>query len=195
MTSSHVTHQRSRLRRAASRRCATKGTSTRIKTHPGSRISRGLRLLVAVVGLSILTLTLAATPAHAALVCQGDGGQCVIVPDTAQTPLGLVTVTVSTSNVVTVFLDPSSPRTVVFGLPFGYPPGPPVIPGYARTSITTDAGVINIDTIQSPPGPPTRFSLPNVAVISIYPPGPPVRAHTSGTTVTFTPISPPGPPT
>ena len=161
-----------------------------------NRKSKCFRSVAAVVvGLGVLTLSLTAPAAQAGEVCDPGGDHCVIVPDPVQTPLGLVTITVSTTNVVTVHLEPSLPRTKVFGIPFGYPPGPPAIPGYARTSISTTAGGINIDTILIPPGPPSRFSLPNVAIISIIPPGPPCRATTAGTTVTFTPITPPGPPT
>ena len=104
-----------------------------------------------------------------------------------------MTVTASPTDVVTVHLAPTAP-TVVFGIPFGFPAGPPTVPGYTRTSINTAGGLISVDTIQIPPGAPGRFSLPNIAVISILPPGPPCRATTSGTTVVFTPIIPPGPP-
>lgn len=166
----------------------------RIYSRLGSRTSKFLKSLAVVVGLGMLTLSLTTPSAQAGEVCDPGGDQCVIVPDPVQTPLGLVSFTISTTNVVTVHLEPNSPRTKVFGLPFGYPPGPPAIPGYARTSVATTAGVINIDTILIPPGPPGRFSLPSIAVISIIPPGPPCRATTSGTTVTFTPITPPGPP-
>jgi hypothetical protein len=81
----------------------------------------------------------------------------------------------------------------VFGVPFSYPPGPPIIPNLARASVTTSAGVIDIDTITIAPGPPGRFTLPNLVVISIHPPSP-CRAKVTGTTVVFTPVIPPGPP-
>jgi hypothetical protein len=93
-------------------------------------------------------------------------------------------------NVVTVQLTPTAPRTLVLGIPFAIPPGPPGFPGYSRTSITTEGGVVNIDTFLAPPGTPTWSGL---AVVSIHPPGP-CRVQTSGTTVVFTPIIPPGPP-
>ncbi len=52
---------------------------------------------------------------------------------------------------------------------------------------------MNIDTFLIPPGPLGLFARPNLAIISIHPPGP-CRVATSGTTVVFTPIIPPGPP-
>ena len=133
-----------------------------------------------------------AAPASAASVCDPGTDICVVVPDTVQTPLGPVTVTVSAENVVTVQLTPTAPNTVVFGIPFAIPPGPPGLPGYTRTSITTTGGVVNIDTFLVPPGPPGRFALPNLAIVSIHPPGP-CRVSANGTTVVFTPIIPPGP--
>jgi hypothetical protein len=142
-----------------------------------------------------------AAPVSAAAVCNPGGDVCVVYPDSVQTPLGLVSVTASVANVVTVHLDPSAPNTLVFGVPFSFPagpqcmvpPGPPCVPGYARTTIATSGGLVTIDTIQSPPGPPNRFSIPSLAIISIHPPSP-CRARTSGTTVVFTPIFLPGPP-
>jgi hypothetical protein len=135
---------------------------------------------------------LGAAPALAAVVCNTDSDVCVVVPDTVQTPLGLVTVTADSANVVTVHLDATSP-TFVFGVPFSYPPGPPVLPGYTRTTIDTTGGLVTIDTIQMPPGPPTRIAIRNIAIISIHPPSP-CRARTTGSTVVFTPRYPPGPP-
>ncbi|WP_295692602.1 hypothetical protein [Lapillicoccus sp.] len=157
-------------------------------------IRRVTQIVAVLAGVGILTLGLAVTPATAATVCNPGGDICVVVPDTVQTPLGLVTVTVSATNVATVHLAPNTANVLVFGVPFAIPPGPPGLPGYTRTSVATTAGVINIDSIVVPPGPPGRFALPNLAVISIIPPGPPCRATTSGTTVVFTPIIPPGPP-
>jgi hypothetical protein len=151
-----------------------------------------LRTVALIAGFSILSLGLAVSPATAASVCDPAVDSCVVVPYTAQTPLGLVTVTISATNVATVHLTPTTPNTLVFGVPFGYPPAPPSIPGYARTSISTTAGLINIDTVIIPAGPLSRFTLPSIAVISIIPPGPPCRASTSGTTVVFTPIARPG---
>ena len=166
--------------------------------HRLASFGRRLGPLVLAAGLTAGSLAgLAATPANADTCADS----CVVVPGTVQTPLGLVTVTASAANVVTVHLDPSAPNTLVFGIPFSFPagtscaipPGPPCIPGYARTTISTSGGLVIIDTFQTPPGPPNRFALPNLAIISIHPPGP-CRAHTSGTTVVFTPITPPGPP-
>jgi hypothetical protein len=107
-----------------------------------------------------------------------------------QTPLGPVTIAVSAANVVTVQLTPTAPSTFVIGIPFAIPPGPPGLPGYARTSITTAGGEVDIDTFLAPAN---GFALPNLAIVSIHPPGP-CRVRTSGTTVVFTPITPPGPP-
>ena len=132
----------------------------------------------------------AAAPASAASVCDPGADFCV-VSDTVQTPLGPVTLSVSAGNVVTVQLTPTSPSTLVFGIPFAIPPGPPGLPGYTRTSVATAGVVVNIDTYL--PGAPSPFALPSLAVVSIHPPGP-CRVSTSGTTVVFTPIIPPGPP-
>jgi hypothetical protein len=132
---------------------------------------------------------LAASPASAATVCAPGTDTCVIT-GSVQTPLGPVTIAVSAANVVTVQLSPTAPRTLVIGIPFAIPPGPPGLPGYARTSITTAGGVVNIDTFLAPPGEATWFDL---AVVSIHPPSP-CRVQTSGTTVVFTPVIPPGPP-
>jgi hypothetical protein len=136
-----------------------------------------------------------AAPVSAATVCNPGGDACVIYPDSVQTPLGVVTVSVSAADVVTVHLAPAAPNTLVLGVAVSFPPGPPCmlppgppcIPGYARTTIETAGGLVVIDTLQSPVGPTSRFALPNLAVISIHPPNP-CRAHTVGTTVVFTPI-------
>jgi hypothetical protein len=106
---------------------------------------------------------------------------------------GPVTVTVSAGNVVTVQLAPAAPGGLVFGIPFAIPPGPAALPGYARTSIATAGGEVDIDTVLTPPGSPSRFALPNLAIVSIHPPGP-CHVRTNGTTVVFTPTFPPGPP-
>ena len=143
------------------------------------------------VGLAVTTLTaLAAAPASAVSLCDAGADYCV-VSATAQTPLGPAIITVSAQNVVTVQLIPVYPSTLVFGIPFAVPPGPPGLPGSVRTSITTAGGVVNIDTY--PPGPPSRFAAPGLAFVSIHPPGP-CLVRTSGTTVVFTPIIPPGAP-
>jgi hypothetical protein len=155
--------------------------------------ARWLKILALAACLSLVSLNLTTSTANAATTCDPADDTCVVVPDTAQTPLGLVTVTVSASHVVTVHLDPVKTNIIVFGVPFGYPAAPSAIPGYARTSIPTSGGLINIDTIAVPPGPVARFSFPSVAVISIIPPGPPCRATQTGTTVVFTPITQPGP--
>ena len=134
--------------------------------------------------------------ASASTVCDPGGDVCVVYPDSVQTPLGLVSVTVSPAGVVSVQLTPTSASTVVIGVPFTVPVGwlPGCPGGCGRTSIDTPGGLVSIDTIVYPPGPPSRLTWPNVAVISIHPPGP-CRASTTGTTVTFTPIQfPPGPP-
>lgn len=152
---------------------------------------RRVSTVVLAVGLTVVGLgALGAAPAGAATVCTAD--VCVVVPDTVQTPLGLVTVTVSPTQVVTVHLEPVAPNTLVIGVPFTLPPGVLVSGcpgGCSRTTIDTAGGVVAIDTIQFPP----RFTRPSLAIISIHPPSP-CRARTIGTTVTFTPIIPPGPP-
>jgi hypothetical protein len=161
----------------------------------GKRPNHRIGSLLLAVALTASALTaLAAAPATAATACDPGSDTCVILPDTVQTPLGPVTVTVSTGNVVTVQLDPTAPNTLVFGIPFAIPPGPPAAPQYVRQSIVTAGGIVNIDTILAPPGPPRLFAMPSLAIISIHPPGP-CRVSANGTTVVFTPIFPPGPPT
>ncbi len=57
--------------------------------------------VMVVVSTTLAALTgLGATTADAASVCTGD--LCVVVPDIVQTPLGLATITVSATDVVTV---------------------------------------------------------------------------------------------
>jgi hypothetical protein len=162
---------------------------SRCRTGP-RRAWRGL--LTAGFAAVITVSGLAAVPASAATVCTADA--CVVVPDTLQTPLGLATVTVSTTNVVTVGFVPTTPNTLVIGSPFTLPPVAGCPGGCSRTSISlvTTAGVVNIDTIVFPPGPPGRFTLPNLVIVSLmFPPGPPGRVHTQGTTVVFTPAAVP----
>jgi hypothetical protein len=169
--------------------------SASLRDRPRWLFPRRLGPMVLAAGLTLgAILGLGAAPAGAATVCTGD--TCVVLPDSVQTPLGPVTVTVSATNVVTARLDPVSPNTWVVGVPFTLPPGALVSScpgGCSRTTIDTTGGVVTIDTIQFAPGPASRFSLPNLAIISIHPPNP-CRATTHGTIVTFTPISPPGPP-
>ena len=157
---------------------------------PGRRVAS----LLLVAGLTVGAMTaLAAPPAHAASVCSPGADICVIA-DAVQTPLGPVTIAVSGANVVTVQLTPTAPSTLVIGIPFAIPPGPPGLPGYARTSITTAGGVVSIDTFLAPPAAANSLVLPGLAIVSIHPPGP-CRVRTTGTAVVFTPIFPPGPPT
>jgi hypothetical protein len=157
---------------------------------PRKRPGRRVASLVLAAGLTFSGMTvLAASPASAATVCDPGTDTCVIT-DSVSTPLGPVTIAVSAANVVTVQLTPAAARTLVLGIPFAIPPGPPGLPGYARTSITTAGGVVNIDTFLAPPGAATWFDL---AVVSIHPPSP-CRVRTIGTTVVFTPVIPPGPP-
>ena len=159
------------------------------RKRPGRRVAS----LLLAAGLAVSALTaLAASPASAASVCAPGTDTCVIT-DSVNTPLGPVTIAVSAANAVTVQLIPAAPRTLVIGIPFAFPPGPPTLPGYARTSITTTGGVVDIDTFLAPPGAANSFALPALAVVSIHPPGP-CRVRTSGTTVVFTPVIPPGPP-
>ena len=159
------------------------------RKRPGRRVAS----LLLIAGLTVsATTALAASPASAASVCAPGTDTCVIT-DAVQTPLGPVTIAVSATNVVTVQLTPTAPSTLVIGIPFAFPPGPPTLPGYARTSIATAGGVVNVDTFLTPPGAANGFALPDLAVVSIHPPGP-CRVRTSGTTVVFTPVIPPGPP-
>lgn len=167
-----------------------------LRPHRQSNLRRVGSMLL---GAGLLAATVVAglpAAASASTVCDPAGDVCVVYPDSVQTPLGLVTVTASSANVVTVHLEPTSPNTLVVGVPFTVParwllgcPG-----GCTRTTIDTSGGLVTIDTFAFPPGPPTRIALPSLAFVSIHPPGP-CRASTSGTTVTFTPIqTPPGPP-
>jgi hypothetical protein len=161
------------------------------------RTLSGFRMLLVVTLLAMVPAALATSSASADSSCSAD--VCVVgsAVSTVSTPLGLVTVTIGSTNVATVQLAASLPNTVVVGIPFAYPPGPPTLPGYTRRTVNTTVGVINIDTVVFPPGPPTRLAIPGLALVSIHPPGP-CRAHTTGTTVTFTPLAqvfPPGPPT
>jgi hypothetical protein len=159
------------------------------------RVTRPMTAIA--VGLTISAVTmLGASPALAYTVCTGD--LCVVYPDSVQTPLGVLTVTVSADNVVTAQLDPATPNTEVVGTigSSTIAPGCTVEctdQGYTRTWIDTAGGPISIDTFQIPPGPPARTALPNRAIISLHPPGP-CRVATTGTTVVFTRLIPPGPP-
>lgn len=154
--------------------------------------------LLATIGLSVVGIAgFAAAPAGAVTSCDPGSDVCVVQPDVLQTPVGIVTVTVGESNVVTVQLAPASPNSLMFGIPFAIPPGPPAkaasngLPAYARTSLDTPAGLVVVDTVVFPV---SRFALPNLAIVSIHPPGP-CKARTDGMTVVFTPLFPPGPPT
>ncbi len=159
-----------------------------------SWLGRGLGSMVLAVGLTVGTLAgPGAAPAYAATACDPASDLCVVVPDTVQTPLGVVSVSVGDGNIVTVRLDPTTSTTRVLGVPFSYPQVAGCPGGCSRTSIDTSGGLVTIDTFQFPPGPPTRAALPSLAVISIHPPSP-CRVRTTGTTVVFTPIIPPGPP-
>jgi hypothetical protein len=148
--------------------------------------SHRLTSVLASIGLTLATLVGTGAAANAATTCDPAGDVCVVTPDTVQTPLGLVSVTVSDAKVVTVHLDPSSANTLVFGVPFSLPGGLVAsCPGVCgRTTIDTSGGLVTIDTIQFRTG---RFTLPNLAIISIHPPGP-CRVRVTGTTVVFTPI-------
>ena len=168
-------------------------------SRPRPTLRRRTASLLMTVGLSAVVVAgIGSTPALAATTCDPGADQCSVVPDSVQTPLGLVTVTVSEGNVVTVALTPTSPGTVLLGIPFALPPGPPCrttgnacgLPGHAQASIDTTGGLVVIDTVIWPT---SRLALPNLAIVSIHPPGP-CRAQTNGMTVVFTPIVPPGPP-
>ena len=148
--------------------------------------ARSIRSSAATLVVAIVPLIgFAAPAAHADTAC---GDSCTI-GGTVQTPLGAVTVTTTPTNVVTVQLAPTKPGTLVFGVPFAVPPGPPGLPGYTRTTIqTATAGTISVDTYLAPSGPRWFATLPNLAIISIHPPGP-CRVETAGDTVVFTPIA------
>lgn len=165
----------------------------RLASPPRKPRGRRVTSLLLAAGLTLSAMTVfLASPASAGSVCDPGTDICAIT-DTVQTPLGPVSIAVSAASIVTVQLSPAAPRTLVFGIPFAVPPGPPGLPGYARTSITTAGGVVDIDTFLAPPGMASWFALPNLAIISIHPPSP-CRVVTSGTTAVFTPIVPPGPP-
>jgi hypothetical protein len=138
--------------------------------------------------LAALALAVGATVAFAVPVAADTCTDTCVAGQSVQTPAGLVTVTVSTGNVVTVVLAPTKPNTLLFAVPFAIPPGPPCTPSYCRTSVDTGgAGIVNIDTVVFPQGPLSRFSLPNLVVISIHPPSP-CRVAVTGFTVVFTPL-------
>ena len=61
----------------------------------------------------------------------------------------------------------------------------------SRRSCWSPDSLVSIDTFLTPPGTATWFALPDLAVVSIHPPGP-CRVQTAGTTVVFTPVAPPG---
>ena len=150
-------------------------------------ISGVLVALCPVLAMLAMLTGLGSPTASAATVCNGD--MCVVVPDTLQTSLGLASITVSATNVVTVQFVPTTANTLVMGVPFSIPSGakcsvPPGPPCFVEISLETSGGLVSIDTLQIPPG---RFALPNLIIISLHPPGP-CRVRTSGTTVVFTPI-------
>lgn len=157
-----------------------------------SSLPRRLSSWLTCLGLAVATLTAWAPPAGAT-GCDPGADTCVVTPDSVQTPLGLVSVSVSATNTVTVQLDPLSANTLVIGVPFAVPAW--IFAGcaadHARTTVDTAGGLVTIDTVLIPPGPPclpgpANLSLPNLAVISIHPPGP-CRVSTVGATVVFTP--------
>lgn len=94
------------------------------RKRPGRRVPS--LLLAAGVTVSAMTV-LAASPASAASVCAPGTDTCVIT-DSANTPLGPVTIAVSAANAVTVQLTPTAPSTLVIGIPFAFPPSPPTPP-------------------------------------------------------------------
>jgi hypothetical protein len=141
-----------------------------------------LRSVTAMLAVAIMALfAIAPSVAHAQTTCSDS---CTI-GGSVETPLGVVTISASAANVVTVTLAPSRPRTLAFGVPFAIPPGPPAFPGYARTVIPTAAGTITVDTYAFTGA--RSFALPGVAIIAIHPPSP-CRVDVAGNTVVFTPI-------
>ena len=88
---------------------------------PASITSSGRRLgsMVLSVGLTVGTLAgLSAGRVSAYSVCDPGGDVCAVYPDSVQSPLGLVTVDVSATNVVTVHLDAIDANTLVIGIPW-----------------------------------------------------------------------------
>lgn len=143
------------------------------------RVIASLIVAVGLVGVSVLGL---ATPSYAA-VGTGNG---------VQTPAGIVFVTTSATNVVTVSLSPTPPNVFVFGDPFATTPSPPqIFPGFTRTLISAGSvGTVAVDTISpTPPQIFPGFSLPTLVIISIQAPARD-RVSTVGTTVTFVPSPP-----
>jgi hypothetical protein len=174
--------------------------TTRKRARLSSNWSDGRRVRSFALAAVLTTATvvgIGATSASANTVCDPGGDVCTVYPDTVQTPLGPVDVTVSSTDVVTVHLDPTFPDTLVVGVAISVPSGALALgcpTRCSRTTIATAGGLVVIDTVRVPPGPPGRLAMPNLAIISIHPPGP-CRVSTTGSTVTFTPIQiPPGPP-
>jgi hypothetical protein len=141
---------------------------------------------IAILAIAALSsLGFVAPAAHADTTC----GDVCTIGNITQTPLGVVTVTTDSTNVVTVHLEPITPRTIVFGVPFAIPPGPPALPGYTRTSVDAGlGGTVEVDTLVVSSGLRSFLTLPSLAIISIQPPSP-CRVVTVGDTVVFTPIS------
>lgn len=147
--------------------------------------SRTVRLVLVSTVVALASAGVTAS-AGADTICTAD---VCVVNQSVSTPAGPVTVSADANNVVTVHLTPTNPNTIVIGVPVQIPPGPPTLPGYTRTSVTTTvAGTVNIDTFLSPPSPLFVPNFPAIVMISIHPPGP-CRVFTVGTTVTFTPIN------
>lgn len=145
------------------------------------RMARRSLSILATVGLLVGLLTVGSTAVSAALPCQ----DCL--PPSISTPLGTADVTVSATNVVTVVFTPTDPvHTYVVGVPFSYPPGF----GFARNSLVTAGGTVNIDTVSLPPGSPSFGRFTSLAVISIHPPSPcrlTLTRSATSTVVVFTP--------
>ena len=162
---------------------------------PAGFVQNGRRLGAAILGIGLIVTALTglgAGPATASSACSVGGDVCTVKPDTAQTPLGLVTVTVTAGDVVTMHTDPTAPNTVVVGVPIKLPLGVLVLgcaSGCGRTSIETPGGLVSMDTIIFPPD---TLALPSLAILSIFPlatvPGPNRRDN-----LVFTPIFPPRP--
>ena len=132
--------------------------TTRKRARLSSNWSDGRRVRSFALAAVLTTATvvgIGATSASANTVCDPGGDVCTVYPDTVQTPLGPVDVTVSSTDVVTVHLDPTFPDTLVVGVAISVPSGALALgcpTRCSRTTIATAGGLVVIDTVRVPPG-------------------------------------------